>query len=284
MQEAIKAVSYIGEPQSNTAMFISAKAGNLLVNLKPVDNCLVFAENGLAVPSDLLEKHHFEFSDNPQLAYYHFTKKLEQTLNLFNSKRKIKVLANGARIGENVKLGLDVQIGTGAFIGHDCIIGDQVFIGNGAIIQKSLLADNVRIGENSVIGADGYNLVQDETGNLQSMPTLGKVEILSDTTVNSNCVVAAGLAGTTRIGKSSHLDSFCHVHHDCRIGNNVQLASSVIMGGFTEIQDGSFIGIGAKLKNRVSIGKHTVIGMGSIVLSDIPDHSKAYGVPAKVID
>ncbi|NLM19721.1 MAG: hypothetical protein GX217_06830 [Clostridiaceae bacterium] len=284
MEKEIKAVSYIGEPQSNTAMFVSAKAGKLLVNLEPVENCLIFAENGLEVPSDLLKKHHFKFSDNPQLAYYHFTKKLEQVLDSYNSTRKINTLANGARLGENVKLGIGVQIGTGAFIDHDCIIGDQVFIGSGAIIQKTILANNVRIGENTVIGAAGYNLVQDESGNLQSMPTLGRVEILNDTTINSHCVIAAGLAGKTKIGRSSHIDSFCHIHHDCRIGNNVELASSVSMGGFTTIQDGSFIGIGAKLKNRVAIGKHAIIGMGSVVLSDIPDNSKAYGVPAKVVD
>ena len=284
MQKDIKEVSYIGEPKPNTAMFIAKKASNLLVNLELIENCLVFAENGLEVPVDLLNKHHFEFSDNPQLAYYYFTKRLQEALNAFNSNRKIRVLANGARIGENVKIGVDVQIGTGAFIDHDCIIGDHVIIGSGAIIKKTGLANNVRIGENTVIGSDGFNLVQDETGNLQSMPTLGKAEILSNTTINSNCIIAAGLAGITRIGRFSHIDSFCHIHHDCRIGNNVELASSVIMGGFTVIQDGSFIGIGSKLKNRVRIGKYSTIGMGSVVLSDIPDNSKAYGVPAKVVD
>jgi acetyltransferase-like isoleucine patch superfamily enzyme len=33
----------------------------------------------------------------------------------------------------------------------------------------------------------------------------------------------------------------------------------------------------------VSIGRHVVIGSGSIVTSDIPDYSVAIGTPAKVV-
>ena len=198
--------------------------------------------------------------------------------------KEYKVLDNGARIGENVSLGDDVIIGAGAIIEHDSWLGDHVFIGNGAIVQRAKIEKHVRIGENTVIGADGYNLVRDENGNLLSMPTLGTVEISQGATINSNCTISAGLAGVTRIGSFTHIDSLSHIHHDCQIGEEVEIASSVSMGGFTTIKSGSFVGIGTNIKNRITIGKNVLIGMGSVVIEDIPDNSKAYGVPAQVIE
>ena len=43
----IDGASYIGEPRSNTAMFVSKKVGQLIAALSDVQECLVFAENGV---------------------------------------------------------------------------------------------------------------------------------------------------------------------------------------------------------------------------------------------
>lgn len=51
----------------------------------------------------------------------------------------------------------------------------------------------------------------------------------------------------------------------------------------TNIEDYSFIGMGAKLMAGVKIGKHCIIGANSVVTKDIPDYSVAVGIPAKVI-
>ncbi len=49
------------------------------------------------------------------------------------------------------------------------------------------------------------------------------------------------------------------------------------------IKDGAHIGIGAIILPGVTIGKGAVIGAGAVVTNDVPDHSVAYGVPAKVV-
>lgn len=51
----------------------------------------------------------------------------------------------------------------------------------------------------------------------------------------------------------------------------------------TYIGDDSFIGIGAIILPGVRIGKEVIIGAGSVVTKDIPDHCIAVGNPAKVI-
>lgn len=45
----------------------------------------------------------------------------------------------------------------------------------------------------------------------------------------------------------------------------------------------SWLGFGVKVMSGVSIGRHCVIGAGSVVTADIPDYSVAAGVPARVI-
>lgn len=54
---------------------------------------------------------------------------------------------------------------------------------------------------------------------------------------------------------------------------------------FAPIQVGShvFIGVNTIVMPGVTIGSNVVIGAGSVVTKDIPDHSVAIGVPAKVV-
>lgn len=53
--------------------------------------------------------------------------------------------------------------------------------------------------------------------------------------------------------------------------------------GAIHIGKRSFIGYGVKILPGVTIGERCVIGTGAIVTKNIPDHSVAVGVPAKVI-
>jgi len=44
-----------------------------------------------------------------------------------------------------------------------------------------------------------------------------------------------------------------------------------------------FIGAGAKIIGPVVIGSHTRIGANAVVVSDVPDHATAVGVPARIV-
>ena len=47
--------------------------------------------------------------------------------------------------------------------------------------------------------------------------------------------------------------------------------------------EATHIGAGVVLRQGVNIGDHCIIGMGSVVLEDIPDNVVAYGNPCKVV-
>lgn len=95
------------------------------------------------------------------------------------------------------------------------------------------------------------------------------------------------LAGS-HVGPGSRIGDFCiintgsSVDHDCTMHNFSSVAPGVFMGGLVQIGECSAIGVGASISDRISVGKHVVIGTGSAVVRDIPDLVVAYGNPARV--
>ncbi len=75
------------------------------------------------------------------------------------------------------------------------------------------------------------------------------------------------------------------------VGNNVSIMQSVTLGGtgkedgdrHPKVADGVLISAGAKILGNISIGEGAKIGAGSVVLQDVPKHTTAAGVPAKII-
>ena len=54
-------------------------------------------------------------------------------------------------------------------------------------------------------------------------------------------------------------------------------------GGHVVIEDECYIGNGAKIVPNVTIGKHSVVGMGAVVTKDVPAYTVVAGNPAIVI-
>jgi acetyltransferase EpsM len=57
----------------------------------------------------------------------------------------------------------------------------------------------------------------------------------------------------------------------------------VRLAGRAKIEQGAFIGIGATVLPRITIGYESVIGAGAVVIDDIPPMTTAVGVPARPI-
>ena len=49
------------------------------------------------------------------------------------------------------------------------------------------------------------------------------------------------------------------------------------------IKEDAWLGAGVSVLPGVCIGKHAVVGAGSVVTKDIPDYAVAVGSPAKVV-
>lgn len=77
--------------------------------------------------------------------------------------------------------------------------------------------------------------------------------------------------GQALIGHNSVLDNYSYVAAQACIGANVHL------------QEGAFMGQNCSSIENITIGKWGLVGMGSAVISDVPDFAKIVGNPGRII-
>lgn len=77
----------------------------------------------------------------------------------------------------------------------------------------------------------------------------------------------------------------------CEIGNHVTIYQGVTLGGTGKekgkrhptIEDHVLIASGAKVLGSFTIGKHSRIGAGSVVLKEVPPNSTVVGIPGRIV-
>jgi carbonic anhydrase/acetyltransferase-like protein (isoleucine patch superfamily) len=100
--------------------------------------------------------------------------------------------------------------------------------------------------------------------------------------------IARGDSDRIVVGAGSNIQDGCVLHADdglpLVIGERVTVGHQVMLHGCT-IGDESLIGIGATVLNRARIGKHCLVGAGSLVTEgkEFPDGSMIMGSPARVV-
>ncbi len=103
-------------------------------------------------------------------------------------------------------------------------------------------------------------------------------------TIGAGTVVLQGAI----VGSGASVGSFCIINtassldHGGDLADFSSLAPGVVTGGNVRVGTRTAVGIGCIIKHGLSIGNDTVIGGGSYVHCDIPDHVVAFGTPAKV--
>jgi UDP-3-O-[3-hydroxymyristoyl] glucosamine N-acyltransferase len=148
-----------------------------------------------------------------------------------------------------------------------------------AVIGKCVtLGEDVSIGACSVIGSAGFGVSRMRDGQLRQFPQIGGVIIEDGVTIKANVCVDRGALGDTVIGEGSRIDNLCHIAHNCKIGRNVSIVASSMIAGSVTIGDNSWIAPNASILNGIKIGKNCVVGMGSVVLSDVPDGMTVKGL------
>ena len=75
----------------------------------------------------------------------------------------------------------------------------------------------------------------------------------------------------------------CTVGHDTLIKEYCSFMPSVNISGEVEVQECVYVGTGAKIINRLQIGKNTIVGAGAVVSKSLPENCTAVGIPAKPI-
>jgi len=96
------------------------------------------------------------------------------------------------------------------------------------------------------------------------------------------------LTSNIRIGVHFHANLYSYVEHDCVIGDYVTFAPGVRCNGNVVVEDFAYVGSGAMLRQGrpgkpLVIGRGAVVGMGAVVLDDVPAGITVAGNPARRI-
>ncbi len=69
--------------------------------------------------------------------------------------------------------------------------------------------------------------------------------------------------------------------HDCRVEDWATLAAGVRVGGSCQIAEEAYVGSGVCLREGTKVGQRALVGMASVVLTDVPEERLWFGAPAR---
>lgn len=104
-------------------------------------------------------------------------------------------------------------------------------------------------------------------------------------TLGRNVVVAAGVVvcAHCQVGDSVILNTGCIVDYQTMIGEGSHICPGVRIAGRVKVEPGVFVGIGATVIPKVTLGYESIVGAGSVVIDDVPPMATVIGVPARTI-
>lgn len=73
------------------------------------------------------------------------------------------------------------------------------------------------------------------------------------------------------------------ISHDTSVGAYTCIAGCVCVSGRVRIGTSCYLGSNCSIINDASIGDYCLVGMGSVVIRDVPENSVVVGSPARVI-
>jgi sugar O-acyltransferase (sialic acid O-acetyltransferase NeuD family) len=97
-----------------------------------------------------------------------------------------------------------------------------------------------------------------------------KATTFSDFSCGENCFILEDntIQPFVEIGDDVVMWSGNHIGHHTRIGDHVMITSHVVISGVCRVEDYSFFGVNATVRDETVIGRETVVGMGVTILAD----------------
>lgn len=109
------------------------------------------------------------------------------------------------------------------------------------------------------------------------------VNIPKTTSIGQGTIVSFGdyISCDVMIGDNVLIQPNANVGHDTVIKSNSVVSSLCNLAGGTCLGECSYLGMSVSVKEKVSIGDNSIVGMGSMVFKDMPDEIIAMGNPAR---
>lgn len=181
-------------------------------------------------------------------------------------------------IHKDAQIGNNLEIGNFTTICEDVVIGDNCEIGNNVTIYPGArIGDGVKIFPGAVVAA----IPQD----LKFKGEYTTVHVGNGTTLRECVTVHRGTAskGKTIVGDNCLIMAYCHIAHDCHLGNNIIISNAAQLAGEVIVDDYAVIGGGSLIHQFCHLGKGIMLQGGALVNKDIPPYVKAAREPISYV-
>ncbi len=171
-----------------------------------------------------------------------------------------------AVIDPSAKLADGVRVGAFSLIGADVEIGAGTIVGPHCSIHgpTRIGRDNRFIGHAAIGGEPQDKKYAGERTEL----VIGDRNMFREfVTVNRG---TGGGGGITTIGNDNWMLAYTHVAHDCHVGNHCVFSNNTTLAGHVSVGDWVIISGFAGAHQFCRIGDHAFLGMGALVTGDVP--------------
>ncbi|HOC59574.1 MAG: acyl-ACP--UDP-N-acetylglucosamine O-acyltransferase [Syntrophaceae bacterium] len=183
-----------------------------------------------------------------------------------------------AILAPDVQLGDGVEIGPYSIIGSDVVIGKNTVIGPHVVIDDyTHIGEGCRIFQFCSIGALPQDL---KFGGEKTRVVIGNFNTIREFVTIHRSTLAD--IGVTILGDHNLIMAYCHIAHNCKLGNHVIMSNVATLAGHVHVEDYAIISGLTGVHQFSTIGAHAFIGGASGVAKDIPPYTLANGNHTKL--
>jgi len=284
----VKGVSQASNLKEATLAFSLTITSSLEEQLQQISNVVIFLPVGEELPEDCYQGNIVIHVINPRYEYIKTASRaIKKDLPLDDGAELLSYVHQSANIDKSV------VIEPFCFIGPNCTIKAGCHLHTGVkIIENVVVGRDTKIGPNSVIGMKGFGIERDNGvkrevipfgGRPLKMPHFGGVRIDDGCDIGALNTICAGAIEPTIIGKDVMTDDHVHIAHNCKIEAGVAIAACAEISGSVLIEEECWVGPNVSIMQKVTIGRASTIGIGSVVRKSMPPQSVVAGNPARII-
>ena len=176
------------------------------------------------------------------------------------------------------------EIDSDVEVGPYSIVRGCVKIGKGSRIKSHVVIEGrTTIGEGNVIFQ--FATVGSVPQDLKYKGEPSELIIGNHNIIREFVSINPGTSGggmVTRVGDRNLLMMYCHIAHDCVLGNHNIIANGATLGGHVVIEDYVIVGGLVGIHQFTKVGSGAIVGAGSMVSKDVPPYCNATGDRARL--
>ena len=220
-------------------------------------------------------------SENPYVDFAKIATLFQNTQTNFKGIHATAIIAQSAKIAENVSIGAYCIVGENSEIGHNSrleahvTIGNNCKIGNNCQIKANVvisydcqIGNRVILHQGAIIGGDGFGLARDKEKWIK-VPQLGAVQIGDDCEIGANTTIDRGTLDDTILEHDVHLDNQIQIAHNVHIGAHTVMAGCSAVAGSAKIGKNCFIGGGVGILGHLQVCDNVTLQSMALVTHSI---------------